>query len=390
MTTGHERRLTTLGPKLGLALAAALLTAACGASLPSQPRYATRISELPPPPPPVTAAPAPEAMEPRHDEVLPPVASREVEVEALPPVQAAPSPTLEFGRPEAAPTPPSSLRPGAAYVVQPGDTVSGVGRRFGVPAQSLIVLNGLGPQGSVRAGQSLILPDTARDLGPDPYATGPSPRGVEVAGVGVPPPPPIPSPPPPPINPEDPVPPQPGPGDDTLPSDPPRDPPTSPSPPPPPPPVQRPGQPVIATTDFPDAAELARRAAGRFQWPVRGEILTRFGVMGSGLRNDGINIAAPAGTEVRAAAAGQVAYAGDSLPGLGTTVVIVHGDGWVTAYSHLGSTAVRMEQTVRQGQAIGTAGATGGVSQPQVHFEIRYTPSPADRPRPVDPLPLLD
>ena len=64
-------------------------------------------------------------------------------------------------------------------------------------------------------------------------------------------------------------------------------------------------------------------------------------------------------------------------------------DGWVTAYSHLRSTNVRMEQRVTQGQVIGSAGASGGVSQPQVHFEIRYTPAPADRPRPVDPLPLL-
>lgn len=111
--------------------------------------------------------------------------------------------------------------------------------------------------------------------------------------------------------------------------------------------------------------------------------------MGSGLRSDGINIAADAGSEVRASAAGQVAYAGDSLPGLGTTVVIVHGDGWVTAYSHLRSTNVRMEQRVTQGQVIGAVGTSGGVSQPQVHFEIRYTPAPADRPRPVDPLPLL-
>lgn len=372
MTTGLNRRLTTLGPKLGAAVLAALLTAACGTTLPSQPRYPTRITDLPPPPPPVTAAPAPEIMEPRHDAPAPSVPSGQVEVEALPPVEAAPAPTLEFGRPETAPASPATLRPGATYVVQPGDTVSGVSRRFGVPVQSLIVLNGLGPQGAIRAGQSLILPDTARDLGPDPYATGPSPRGVEVAAADVPPPPP---PPPPPMRTPEPPPSQPA---ATTPAQSASE------------PVQRPGQPVIATSDFPEPDELARRAAGRFQWPVRGEILTRFGVMGSGLRNDGVNIAAPAGTEVRAAAAGQVAYAGDSLPGLGTTIVIVHGDGWVTAYSHLGSTAVRMEQTVRQGQVIGTVGTTGGVSQPQVHFEIRYTPSPADRPRPVDPLPLLN
>lgn len=340
------------------------MLAACGGgyALPTEPRYATRMEDY------RSSAPIDEVVPPLttaesaapSDSVLPPAPTESVEAEALPSLGAPSTPP-----PPPPPSPPSSapIRPGEVYVVQPGDTLSGVGRRFGTPVRTLMALNGLPESGQISAGARLILPDGVRDNGPDPYATGPSPIGAPASTP---------------------------PSVDVAPPPPPRETPPPPQQtPPPPPPVQRPGEPTIQTTDFPDAAELQRRAAGRFVWPVRGEILTRFGALGSGLRSDGVNIGAPAGTEVVAAAGGRVAYAGDSLPGLGTTVVIVHGDGWVTAYSHLGASRVRMEQTVTQGQVIGTTGTSGGVTQPQVHFEIRYTPSPADRPRPVDPVPLL-
>lgn len=341
-----------------VALAGATLAACGGYYVPSTPRYPTRMGDLPPPPPPQYPVTPQAEPEPERVEVLPPAPSTEVEAEELPPLGGAPSrPPVETPAPPPPPPPPSaaSLRPGEAYVVQAGDTISGIGRRFGTSVRTLMTLNGVGEDGAIRVGSRLILPEGARDLGEDPYATGPSPFA---AG------------------------PRPGPEPELVEETPPStveadDPPPSPD------------AGALDADGFPTSEELVRRAAGRFDWPVRGEILTRFGTMGSGLRSDGINIGAEAGTEVRAAAGGQVAYAGDSLPGLGTTVVIVHGDGWVTAYSHLGSTNVRMEQRVTQGQVIGTTGTTGGVSQPQAHFEIRYTPTPSERPRPVDPLPLL-
>ncbi len=350
------------------ALATVLLSACGGVYVPSTPRYPVRVGEQPTPPPPqYPVAPEP-GYAPETEAVLPPAPSTEVEAEALPPLRGAEPEVV--GEPLAPPPPPpppparppaqqpatATVRPGEIYVVQGGDTLSGVGRRFGTPVRTLMMLNGIGETGAIGIGDRVILPEGARDLGPDPYATGPSPFRAE---------PERPAAPPPPVTPPAVAPP----------AAPPQTPTTGPA--------------GVDEDGFPTTAELARRAAGRFAWPVRGEILTRFGVMGSGLRSDGINIAAQAGTEVLASAGGQVAYAGDSLPGLGTTVVIVHGDGWVTAYSHLRSTNVRMEQRVTQGQVIGTAGASGGVSQPQVHFEIRYTAAPAARPRPVDPLPLL-
>ncbi len=345
-----------------LVVVAASLLAACGGYyVPSTPRYPVRTGEQPSPPPPQYPVASETPAEPGPEVVLPPAPDTAVEAEALPPLRPEAPEVGTEPPPPARPLPPppppvesAQVQPGAVYVVQAGDTLSGVARRFATPVRTLMTLNGIGEDGAIHVGARLILPEGVRDTGADPYATGPAPAASDRQAAVPPPPPPANRP-----------------------------------PPPPPPPVQGPGQSGLGDDGFPTAAELARRAAGRFAWPVRGDILTRFGVMGSGLRSDGINIAADTGTEVRASAAGQVAYAGDSLPGLGTTVVIVHGDGWVTAYSHLRSTNVRMEQRVTQGQVIGSVGASGGVSQPQVHFEIRYTPAPAERPRPVDPLPLL-
>jgi murein DD-endopeptidase MepM/ murein hydrolase activator NlpD len=124
---------------------------------------------------------------------------------------------------------------------------------------------------------------------------------------------------------------------------------------------------------------------GVFAWPVRGDLIAGFGARGTGQRNDGIDIRAPAGEAVRAAASGDVVYAGDQVPGFGNLVLIKHADGWVTAYGHLARVEVRMQQKVTQGQQIGEVGTSGGVTEPQLHFEVRYAPNPQERARPVDP-----
>ena len=135
------------------------------------------------------------------------------------------------------------------------------------------------------------------------------------------------------------------------------------------------------------AAQLSVATAGRgrFIWPVRGEIISPFGVKGVGRRNDGIDIRAPEGLTVHAAAAGEVVYAGNQVPGFGNLVLVKHADGWVSAYAHLESIAVAMRQSVVQGDTLGVVGTTGGVAEPQLHFEIRYAPTPAEKARPVDP-----
>ncbi|MBB4266718.1 LysM peptidoglycan-binding domain-containing M23 family metallopeptidase [Roseospira visakhapatnamensis] len=122
------------------------------------------------------------------------------------------------------------------------------------------------------------------------------------------------------------------------------------------------------------------RAGDRFQWPVQGEVIGRFGGSDQGLHNDGINIAVPEGTPVRAADTGVVAYAGNEIQGFGTLILIKHADGWMTAYAHASRLEVRRGDTVRRGQVIARAGRTGSVDRPQLHFEVRRDA------RPVDPM----
>jgi len=135
-----------------------------------------------------------------------------------------------------------------------------------------------------------------------------------------------------------------------------------------------------------DAAVAGR---GRFVWPVKGEVISPFGPKGPGQRNDGLNIAAQEGDPVRAAADGEVVYAGDQVPGFGKLVLIKHEGGWVTAYAHLSEIAVKMKDRVTQSGEIGKAGRTGAVASPQLHFEVRYAPTAKDKARPVDPITLL-
>jgi murein DD-endopeptidase MepM/ murein hydrolase activator NlpD len=128
------------------------------------------------------------------------------------------------------------------------------------------------------------------------------------------------------------------------------------------------------------AAESAARAAilapparggGRFLWPVDGRVIAGFGPREGGLHNDGINIAAAPGTQVRAAENGVVVYAGNELRGFGNLLLIKHADGWTTAYAHAATLLVRRGDRVTRGQPIATVGQTGNVDRPQLHFEIR-------------------
>lgn len=115
-----------------------------------------------------------------------------------------------------------------------------------------------------------------------------------------------------------------------------------------------------------------------FVVPVSGRIIAGFGSTGGGERNDGINIAAPAGTPIHAAADGVVTYAGNELKGYGNLILIKHGDTYVTAYAHTNSIGVARGQRVARGDVIGTVGETGDVTQPQLHFEIRRNMKPID------------
>lgn len=115
-----------------------------------------------------------------------------------------------------------------------------------------------------------------------------------------------------------------------------------------------------------------------FRWPVRGRVISEFGAKPDGGHNDGIDLAVPAGTSVLAAENGVVAYAGNELKGYGNLVLIRHANNWVSAYAHNEEILVKRGDKVRRGQVIAKAGATGSVSQPQVHFELRKGSRPVD------------
>ncbi|MFG1183098.1 peptidoglycan DD-metalloendopeptidase family protein [Xanthobacter aminoxidans] len=128
-------------------------------------------------------------------------------------------------------------------------------------------------------------------------------------------------------------------------------------------------------------ADDAPRAGGsgpQFRAPVRGRVIASYGPKPGGAHNDGVNFAVPEGTAVRAAEDGTVAYAGNELKGYGNLVLIKHADGYVTAYANNSELTVKRGDTVRRGQIVAKAGQSGNVSSPQLHFEIRKGSTPVD------------
>jgi murein DD-endopeptidase MepM/ murein hydrolase activator NlpD len=105
-------------------------------------------------------------------------------------------------------------------------------------------------------------------------------------------------------------------------------------------------------------------------WPVRGPILSGFGAPRGRRHHEGVDIKAPRGTLVRAAAAGRVVES-RWLRGYGNLVTIDHGGGVETLYAHMAEVFVRPGARVVRGEAIATVGATGNATTPHLHFEVR-------------------
>jgi murein DD-endopeptidase MepM/ murein hydrolase activator NlpD len=145
---------------------------------------------------------------------------------------------------------------------------------------------------------------------------------------------------------------------------------------------------ATATEDAADATPVkATEATGAlptFRWPVRGKVITSYGAKTNGKSNDGINLAVPEGTPVKAAEDGVVAYSGNELKGYGNLVLVRHSNGYVTAYAHASELLVKRGDTIKRGQIIAKSGQSGEVGSPQLHFEIRKGSSP------VDPLQFLN
>ena len=211
---------------------------------------------------------------------------------------------LACGHGAGPPLPPSG---GVTHVVQPGETVWRLSKRYGVPIPTILRANRLDDVTEVPAGARLFLPG-GRDR-----------------------------------------------GDAWL----------------PPPPAPAPVGP---------RRQLEQGVA--FGWPVSGRLTSRFGRRGRS-RHEGVDLSAPRGTPIRAAAAGRVIYSGSGLSDYGKTVIVKHVGRYSTVYAHNRRNLVRKGQFVEAGQVLAEVGSTGNASGPHLHFEVRLDD------RPLDPLRYL-
>jgi murein DD-endopeptidase MepM/ murein hydrolase activator NlpD len=123
------------------------------------------------------------------------------------------------------------------------------------------------------------------------------------------------------------------------------------------------------------AASPAPKTA-RFAWPLAGPV--RRGYATGADYHDGLDITAPKGTMVRAAAAGTVTFAGKEKDQFGNLVVLDHGGGWFTAYAFLSRVTVKQGAKVAAGERVGLVGDTGMAKGDELHFEVRRDGKPVD------------
>lgn len=236
-----------------------------------------------------------------------------------------------------------------AHVIESGESLYTIARRYDVTAQAIIQANGFSSPDKIYVGQKIVIPgrpDLLASKGPAKPVTGDdqsSAPNVQVASV------------------------EPNAGTPIA-------------------------SPQLLQTETPVQQQAARpqplqqpaveptlSGAEKFRWPVSGRIITDF----ANSKGTGINIEAPEGAAVRAAENGQVIYVGSGVEGYGNLILVRHPNGYVSAYAHLKDAKVEKGAVVNRGDQIGTAGMTGSVSRPQLHFELRKGATP------VDPVPLL-
>jgi murein DD-endopeptidase MepM/ murein hydrolase activator NlpD len=231
------------------------------------------------------------------------------------------------------------------YVVKQKDTVDSIANRYGVSRQTIVERNNLQAPYALRPGQTLQVPG-ARYVPP----SGPSEAGAPASTMAA-----APSGGPGPVRRET-LPPPPGASESRVAS-------AAPAPP-------AAGQPTPLSPPAPPAAAPAG-ATPRFQWPLRGKIITPYGSTGGGQKSDGIDIATDPGAPVKAADGGKVVYAGDGVPHLGNLLLIEHPGGYITAYGNNEALLVKKGEEIKKGQTIARAGASGGAASPRLHFEVR-------------------
>lgn len=272
---------------------------------------------------------------------------------ALPSPAYSPAPNRRMG---ATPAPyAQSPAKGHRIKVAKGDTLSSVSRRYGVPVEAIVSANNL-PDGRLTVGQELVLPGVTAAKAAAVAKPAPNVRVVKTEPIAAP-------------------------KGTSL--------------------AEEEAAEAAGNKKQNKASEIAaspettgpgaQRVAGvdqlpapdpmsgnSFRWPVQGRIIAGFGTRPDGGHNDGIDVAVPQGTSVKAAENGVVAYSGNELKGYGNLVLVRHANNWVSAYANNAELLVKRGDKVRRGQIIAKAGATGAVSQPQVHFELRKGSRPVD------------
>jgi murein DD-endopeptidase MepM/ murein hydrolase activator NlpD len=224
--------------------------------------------------------------------------------------------------------------PGGVHVVQPHETLTSIARRYGKTVTEVAATNHIQPYTRVRMGDRIVIPGVAVAAAPKQTMPAvPPPSDSKVVRAD---------------------------------------------------PPQRAQVVTPETRDDGGAGSTVNGASSKnetpsFGWPARGRVITGFGdKLPSGQPNDGINLAVPEGTAVRAAEDGTVAYAGNELRGYGNLILIRHSNGFVTAYAHTSEILVRRNEPVKRGQVIARSGATGAVASPQLHFETRKGSTPVN------------
>ena len=274
-------------------------------------------------------------------------------------VAAAPAPVTAqaAATPAMAPKPVAvAPAPATLHFVNHGDTLASIARKNHISAAELARANGLDPSAKLKLGTKLTVPGAktaavAAPLAPAPVAVAPVAAALQPVAAA------------------------PAPATKMA-------------------AVATPAQSARlaqATTNIEEKpAETPAKAAETtsslptFRWPVRGKVITSYGAKTNGKSNDGINVAVPEGTPVKAAEDGVVAYSGNELKGYGNLVLVRHSNGYVTAYAHASELLVKRGDTIKRGQVIAKSGQSGEVASPQLHFEIRKGSSP------VDPLQFLN
>ena len=218
-----------------------------------------------------------------------------------------------------------------SHVVAPGESLIKIAKTYGVPLTTLAKANNIEPYAKVNIGDRLIIPGSQRAAAPLAPQIA-APRTVPAPKIAA-----------------------------TEPAHNAR--------------LAAPGTPIA------DNAVKTAEPTGSmpsFRWPVRGRVIAGFGPKPNGQQNDGINLAVPEGTPIKATEDGVVAYAGNELKGYGNLVLVRHANGYVSAYAHASELMVKRGDTIKRGQVIARAGQTGNVTSPQLHFEIRKGSSPVD------------